>query len=281
MPTRSELSVAGIRLYDRVAEETNGILGSKMLNKTTGITVSISDYEDVSSQSKQETPTLLTQHKGSALGAEVSVFELNTEINKACRFSSLMLGKRIIYRLSRLPLEEVSSFEPTAYKICDEIDSNGVIDSSSLRESIQQYVRDVKRYFDTESSLKGHMSMDVQTQRLDEVKAQLATALDYKGVKDEHMESMHESQQNIQAKQAELKEELARLAEEDQKLEASIAKGKLKQYEQNNIVLSLEAELTEIQTSAVINEQELVAFKKMRDLLEETRSEFKTMKWAP
>ena len=141
------------------------------------------------------------------------------------------------------------------------------MDPQPLQEHVEKYLKDVSYYIENEASMSNHVSLKIQTCRVNDTKLLITKASSRK-------ESLETKLQNTNSKIDDLK---AKLAE----LEQLVPQIKSKQVEDDGIIETLQDQLESVKSTIVLEDQDMEALKKIQSILESKRSNLKNLKWMP
>ena len=178
---------------------------------------------------------------------------------------ALMLGDLLLSQLSDFPLNKIFPKDEVS-KIYHGIQNFG-IDPQPLQEHVDKYLKNVSYYIEKEASMSNHVSLEIQTRRVNDTELLITEALSRK-------ESLDAKLQNTNSKIDDLKTKL-------DELEQLVPQINSKQVEEDGIIETLQDQLESIKSTTVLEDQDVEALKKIQSTLESKRSNLKNLKWMP
>nr|POF07991.1 hypothetical protein CFP56_55305 [Quercus suber] len=169
------------------------------------------------------------------------------------------------HRLSDFPLNKIFSKEEVS-KIYHGIQNFG-IDPQPLQVHVDKYLKDVSYYIEKEASMSNHVSLEIQTRRVNDTELLITEASSRKEYLNAKLQITNLAIDDLKAKLAELEQLVPQI--------------KSKQVEEDGIIEALQDQFASIKSTTVLKDQDVEALKKIQSTLESKRSDLKNLKWMP
>ena len=115
--------------------------------------------------------------------------------------------------------------------------------------------------------MSNHVSLEIQTRRVNDTELLITEALSRKESLDAKLQITNSEIDDLKAKLAELEQLVPQI--------------KSKQAEEDGIIEALQDQLESIKSTTVLKDQDVEALKKIQSTLESKRSYLKNLKWMP
>lgn len=225
-----------------------------------------------------EAPLVNAQATHGTMSA-MSVFRADDVILEARRQGALLMGRRLLDKLIRLPFSQVRSFENEAEKIFHAIAATEVVDPSPLRTRVQGFMNDVDKYLFVKSAFSQRVTPEVKLQRRIETQRHLDSAIHNRDNERGQISSWQSELLAIQSEQTQLRDRLQILEEDEQRLNGLISQGETKVQEHEIPIKDAERVLTELDAVPELSNQDVSTLATLQQLLVDAREELKSLDW--
>jgi len=192
-----------------------------------------------SAQLMSTSPSLPEQ----AVASQIFIFQVDDIISHARCLSAVMMGDRLLEKITRLPFSQVSSLQGDAKKIFTTIIGTQAVDPLPLKSRVQKYIDDVKNYLSIQDAFGQRMTSTAHTQHRAKLQCRLDAALFDLNHEKNALTLQRSELSDIQSKRTMLNEELKCLEAEEEGFVSSILHGKNIVKEKDIPVTNAENEL--------------------------------------
>ncbi|XP_021299430.1 uncharacterized protein LOC110428081 [Herrania umbratica] len=185
----------------------------------------------------------------------------------------MTLWESIQPKFVKTPFDQVSSLTTEVQKVLAVIEGVETVDSSSLRNMVQEYFGQVHKFIDLESSFSS-----ASTKNQDEKLQKLVIRLkDEESLKRKFVEEAN----GLKAELTNLQEEIDALCRKKGEIESSLKANKKEVKMREVNIFDINEEITSIKSSPTLSESEVNSLKLLRNMLESSREELNNFKWKP
>nr|POF05372.1 hypothetical protein CFP56_41535 [Quercus suber] len=142
----------------------------------------------------------------------------------------------------------------TSSKPVNDTNKNFGIDPQPLQVHVDKYLKDVSYYIEKEASMSKHVSLEIQTRRVNDTEFLITKASSRKESLDAKLQIINSEIDDLKAKLAELEQIVPQI--------------KSKQVEEDGIIEALQDQLESIKSNTVLKDQDVEALKKIQSTLE-------------
>ena len=177
----------------------------------------------------------------------------------------MTLWQSIQPKLVRTPFNQLSLIEADVQKILSVMEEIKLVDSSNLRNMVQEYFARVKSVDDIKSSFSSRLSAEDKTKELQalEVRFRESNALE----------------DNLRSKLDEAKKELKDMEDRKMKLESFVQEQEEILQKTTVDTSQIRSKMSSVESVPVLTEGEIKSLEVLQSTLESSREELKNFKW--
>ena len=177
----------------------------------------------------------------------------------------MTLWQSIQPKLAQTPFNQLSLIDTDVQKILNAMEEIKSVDSSSLRNMIQEYFARVKSFDDIKSSFSSRLSVEDKTKELQALEV--------------HFRDSNAIEDNLRSELSKAKDELKNLKDRKRKLESFVQKCEEALQKTTVDTSQIRSKMSFVESVPVLIEGEIKSLEVLQSTLEFSREELKNFKW--